>query len=49
MAKIAASELEETICARHEKYVKQQRTWFRDFSEPIPSADVWTRETIENG
>ncbi len=43
---IAAHELEEAIARAHEKYVKQQRTWFRDFPNRIPFAGMWPRDRI---
>jgi len=46
--RIAQADLEEAIAHAHEKYVKQQRTWFRDFPNRIPSAARWPRDPVRS-
>jgi len=35
---LAEEGLEDAIVHAHERYVKQQRTWFRDFPRQVPSS-----------
>lgn len=43
---IALKDLEDAIVRAHEKYIKQQRTWFRDFPNRIASAAGWPHDAI---
>jgi tRNA dimethylallyltransferase len=37
---LAPERLKDAITHAHERYVKQQRTWFRDFPRQVPSAEA---------
>ncbi len=43
---LARDRLEDAIVHAHERYVKQQRTWFRDFPRQVPSAGELVADVI---